>query len=91
MGIAHCADNLEGTVKKQIQNVYQNIIQHYLKPSPLKKSDWLSRFVEGDVYLKLESSNPNGSFKVRGALNAVSTLLAKHQDSSTEILKVAAL
>lgn len=42
--------------------------------TPLVLSDPLSRVVEGDVYLKLESLQPGGSFKFRGATNAVATL-----------------
>jgi threonine dehydratase len=38
--------------------------------SPLRRSDWLSSIVGTDVYLKLESLQPTGSFKIRGAFNA---------------------
>ncbi len=41
----------------------------HLKPTPLRRSDWLSRETGGDVHLKLESLQPTGSFKIRGALN----------------------
>ncbi len=42
--------------------------------TPLVFSDPLSRLVGSDVYLKLESLQPGGSFKFRGATNAVVTL-----------------
>jgi threonine dehydratase len=41
----------------------------YIRPSPLVHSNHLSRRFGLDVYLKLESLQDTGSFKVRGALN----------------------
>lgn len=78
-------------MKHQIQQIYKNVIQKYLKPTPLKKSEWLSNLVKGKVFLKLECFNPNGSFKVRGALNAVATLYKKHLvEHPNEVMKVVA-
>lgn len=78
-------------MQHQIEHIYHNVIQKYLKPTPLKKSEWLSSLVDGDIYLKLECENPNGSFKVRGALNALSKLHQQYQiDHPKEIMKVAA-
>ncbi|HEY5220296.1 MAG TPA: pyridoxal-phosphate dependent enzyme [Gemmatimonadaceae bacterium] len=45
-----------------------------VKRTPLRKSDALSRLAGGDVYLKLENEQVTGSFKLRGALNALATL-----------------
>jgi threonine dehydratase len=42
--------------------------------SPLVRSDALSRAVGGDAYLKMEQLQTGGSFKIRGALNAVMSL-----------------
>jgi threonine dehydratase len=42
--------------------------------TPLVLSAPLSRIAGGDVYLKLENRQVTGSFKLRGALNALSTL-----------------
>jgi threonine dehydratase len=42
--------------------------------TPLLKSEPLSRVAGGDVYLKLENLQVTGSFKLRGALNALATL-----------------
>jgi threonine dehydratase len=53
----------------------QKRIQKYLTPSPLKFSPWLASLTQSDVWLKLECLNPNGSFKVRGALNAIGKLV----------------
>jgi threonine dehydratase len=38
--------------------------------TPLRRSEWLSDLAGRDVFLKLESLQPTGSFKIRGALNA---------------------
>lgn len=46
-------------------------VQSYMKPSPLRHSSWLSEEIGAPVWLKLECLNPNGSFKVRGALSAI--------------------
>lgn len=42
--------------------------------TPLEGSPWLSEAAGGDVLLKLECYQPTGSFKVRGALSAISHL-----------------
>lgn len=42
--------------------------------TPLRRSEALSALQGGDVYLKLESEQLTGSFKVRGAYNALSLL-----------------
>jgi len=42
--------------------------------TPLRRSAALSELVGGDVYLKLESEQLTGSFKLRGAFNALSQL-----------------
>ncbi|HEX6163795.1 MAG TPA: threonine/serine dehydratase [Vicinamibacterales bacterium] len=41
-----------------------------LPKTPLLPSPWLSSIADGHVFLKIESVNLTGSFKVRGALNA---------------------
>lgn len=48
-------------------------ISSFLKPTPLIKSDILQKILKVDypIYLKLESEQPTGSFKVRGAFNAL--------------------
>ncbi len=50
-------------------------VRRYLPSSPLRRSDWLSSLCGGEVWLKMENLNPTGSFKVRGALNAVARRL----------------
>lgn len=73
-----------------IKKTYHEKIQVYLEPSPLRKSIWLSELIGGEVWLKLESLNPNGSFKVRGALNALSELKKNVKVTAGEKLKVCA-
>lgn len=53
--------------------------------TPLRLSPALSRIAEGDVYLKLETEQVTGSFKLRGAFNALSAL-----DSASRVRGVVA-
>lgn len=46
--------------------------------TPLLKSAWLSDRCQADVWIKLESVQPGGSFKIRGAYNALMQLRATH-------------
>jgi threonine dehydratase len=46
-------------------------LRDYLSPTRLISAPSLSNASGADVYLKLENENPTGSFKVRGALNAL--------------------
>lgn len=47
-------------------------IQPYIRETPLLHSSWLSKVVQADVILKLESEQHTNSFKARGAINKVS-------------------
>jgi threonine dehydratase len=49
-------------------------IAPHVKRTPLLRSAALSALARGDVYLKLENQQITGSFKLRGAINALSTL-----------------
>ena len=49
-------------------------IRSTVRRTPLARSEPLSELAGGDVYLKLENEQLTGSFKVRGALNALATL-----------------
>jgi threonine dehydratase len=55
-----------------------------IRRTPLAPVPWLSRIANGDVYVKLESLQITGSFKLRGALNAALTL----QESSSGRLRL---
>ena len=49
-------------------------IRPYIKHTPLLFSHYLSEKTGGEIWLKLENQQPTGSFKVRGALNKISSL-----------------
>ena len=50
------------------------VIAPHVKRTRLVRNDALSRMAGGDVFLKLENEQITGSFKLRGALNALLTL-----------------
>ncbi len=50
----------------------RRLISRHLPPSPLVHSQPLSALCEGKVFFKVESLQPTGSFKIRGALNRLS-------------------
>jgi threonine dehydratase len=47
--------------------------------TPLERSAWLSERAGADVWLKLETQQRTGSFKLRGAFNAVAALSAQER------------
>lgn len=49
-------------------------IQPHIRRTRLLRSEGLGRIAGGDVYLKLENEQTTGSFKLRGALNALASL-----------------
>ena len=44
-------------------------LQSHMAPTPLYRSETLSRALDADVWLKVETATPIASFKLRGALN----------------------
>ncbi len=50
----------------------RDLLRKFLSPTRLVRAPSLSSASGADVYLKLEIEHPTGSFKVRGALNALS-------------------
>ena len=46
-------------------------LQPHMSPTPLYRSDSLSRGFDADVWLKVETATPIASFKLRGALNTL--------------------
>lgn len=52
----------------------QQRIRHFIQPTPLVRSAYLSAQTSADVWLKLECRQPTGSFKIRGALNKIGLL-----------------
>ncbi len=53
-------------------------IERHIVRTPLRHSPWLSAASGADVYLKLETLQPTFSYKIRGAFNAVLTLVEQH-------------
>ncbi|MGH7662771.1 MAG: threonine ammonia-lyase [Gemmatimonadaceae bacterium] len=51
-------------------------IEGVARRTPLRHSRSLSEIVRGDVHLKLETEQDTGSFKIRGAFNAIASLPA---------------
>lgn len=47
--------------------------------TPLERSPWLSAETGADVHLKLETQQRTGSFKLRGAYNAIASLSAEER------------
>lgn len=54
-------------------------------PTPLVYSHWLSEIAKGDVWLKLELMQPTGSYKIRGAVNALARLKETNPETSTVV------
>ena len=47
----------------------------YVRHTPLEHSPYLSQLIDGDVYLKLDNIQKTGSFKFRGAVSKMTSLL----------------
>ena len=73
-----------------VLDVYQarRRIGNRVLETPLRPSPWLSSITDGQVYLKIESANLTGSFKIRGAMNAA-LRLSEGIDSDTPTLVTA--
>ncbi len=55
----------------------RNVLLKILQPTPMIRNPWLSKKYNCDVFLKLESMHPIGSFKIRGACYKLSKLSKK--------------
>ena len=62
---------------KEIQLARERI-SPYIRKTPIFRSYYLSTLCGGDVYLKVESLQLTGSFKVRGAFNKLLNLTKKY-------------
>ena len=51
--------------------------------TPIVRSAWLSSVTGAEVFLKLETVQATGSFKIRGAVNAIARLREAHPDVTT--------
>jgi len=52
----------------------QKRLKGQVRETPTRRSRYLSKIIEGEVFLKLENLQVTGSFKVRGALNKLAPL-----------------
>lgn len=64
--------------KKDLQETYDRIRPH-IHRTPVLQSRQLSALVGADVYFKCENFQKSGSFKMRGAANAILSLSASEQ------------
>jgi threonine dehydratase len=53
--------------------------------TPMLKSAWLSERLRVETWIKLEAVQPGGSFKIRGALNALHALRDEHPEVTTVV------
>ena len=67
-------------VKKEVLQAEKRIRGH-IRETPLEPSPHLSQLADARVYLKLESSQITGSFKLRGALNKFLSLTAEQRET----------
>ncbi|MBC8346238.1 MAG: threonine/serine dehydratase [Candidatus Marinimicrobia bacterium] len=51
-----------------------NRSQSYIRKTPLEHSPYLSKLIDGNVYLKLDNIQKTGSFKFRGAVSKMTSL-----------------
>jgi threonine dehydratase len=72
-----------------IQAAAERIRGHVLR-TPLRHSPALSRASGGDVFLKIETVQPTFSYKIRGATNAVLSLVGAHGRSVPPIVTASA-
>lgn len=66
--------------RQLIEKAYARIKENTFR-TPLLHSRELSRLVQGEIYLKLESEQHTGSFKARGSLNKILSLSKEEQTS----------
>jgi len=75
--------------KINIMDIYNEIeiatqrIRPYVLKTPLLKSKELSKLIEGEVFLKLESEQHTGSFKARGSMNKLLSLTPEERKIGT--------
>jgi threonine dehydratase len=73
-----CVDEVEMLTMKDIQAA-QRTIHGAIDLTPCKYSGYLSRLTGAEIHLKLENLQKTGSFKIRGALNKLSSLTSEER------------
>lgn len=71
------ADSLD--VAAEVLAAEQRIRGH-IRQTPLERSAFLSRLLDADIYLKLETAQITGSFKLRGAMNKMLALSPEERE-----------
>ncbi len=66
--------------------VAQKRIKPFVLNTPLAKSYWLSEISKAEVWMKLENVQNTGSFKLRGALNALKWAREKGPSKSSPLV-----
>jgi threonine dehydratase len=63
-------------IQPKLGDIYQAeyLIRETIYQTPMVKSPWLSKFTGCEIFLKLESLQVTGSFKIRGATNKILSL-----------------
>ena len=74
--IGHDVTNAFGVSLSRVEDA-RDFLRNYFAPTPLVSAPYLSRLSGREVYLKLESTLPTGSFKPRGALFALRSQLQR--------------
>ncbi|MGD2142312.1 MAG: threonine/serine dehydratase [Candidatus Bathyarchaeota archaeon] len=66
----------------QLSDIYaaRKRLGQFIRKTPLESTHFLGAFCKGEVWLKLENQQINGSFKVRGALNKIFQLSEKDKN-----------
>ena len=66
-------NNSQQSIIQEIEEA-ASIIHRFVEPTPILESETLNNLISGRMLLKAENFQPTGSFKLRGALNAISKL-----------------
>lgn len=64
-------------MEAQQVNDARELLRRFLRPTRLVRAERIGRDTDAEVYLKLESDLPTGSFKPRGAIYALMTTVAQ--------------
>ena len=66
-------------VPQLVREAYERCHEHLL-PTPLEYSMYLSKQIDGEVWLKLDLMQRTSSFKFRGAINKILSLSEEELD-----------
>ena len=69
---------------KDIENARKVLKTYNINKTPLQKSNTFSKIIGSNLYLKNESLQATGTFKIRGALYKIDKIIKEHQIKSNE-------